>query len=343
MNKSNIKHFLMKRLVVFLLFLVGVSYVPYLVCSRQSDEWYAGDITLQRSLANGVEKWIEKDLALGDFHTGSAQFNGEWLFGTYMMAAMGFGQSALEHPSLRETNLPLMEQCIDEILSEDVRVFDCLMWGNDPIETLDSNKEHHAAYLGYFNLVLSLHRLLDTNSKYAELNDQITAVLIKRIESSRFGLLQSYPNELYSVDNCAVIGSIGLHGKATGEDYTLFVSTWLDNFRRRCVDPNTGLLIQALDCNSCEASDLPRGSGTALGLYMLAYADHNFTTELYRAMRTHLTHNIFGFGGVREYTEGTKGKYGDIDSGPVVFGFGLSATGFLISGARLFILGCCKV
>ena len=183
-------------------------------------------------------------------------------------------------------------------------------------------------------MVLSLHRLLDTNSKYAELNDKITAVLIKRIEASSFGLLQSYPGEVYSVDNCAVIGSIGLHGKATGKDYTLLVSTWIDNFRKRCVD-RTGLLFQALDCNSCEAIDLPRGSGTALGLYMISFADQNFAATLYSAMRSQLTRNIFGFGGVREYIAGTTGKYGDIDSGPVVFGFGLSATGFAISGARL--------
>jgi len=68
---------------------------------------------------------------------------------------------------------------------------------------------------------------------------------------------------------------------------------------------------------------------------MISFADQDFAATLYSAMHSQLTRNIFGFGGVREYIAGTKGGDGDIDSGPVVFGFGLSATGFLISGARL--------
>lgn len=44
---------------------------------------------------------------------------------------------------------------------------------------------------------------------------------------------------------------------------------------------------------------------------------------------------VFGFGAIREYPQGIEGN-GDIDSGPVLFGFGFSATGFGIAAARVF-------
>ena len=48
------------------------------------------------------------------------------------------------------------------------------------LETLD--QEHaHAAYLGYFNLVLSLNRLLDPDTEFVDLNDRITAALARRV------------------------------------------------------------------------------------------------------------------------------------------------------------------
>ena len=42
---------------------------------------------------------------------------------------------------------------------------------------------------------------------------------------------------------------------------------------------------------------------------------------------------LTGFGGVREYARGHEGG-GDIDSGPVLFGVSVSATGFALAGAR---------
>jgi hypothetical protein len=199
-----------------------------------------------------------------------------------------------------------------------------------------SKDDHHAAFLGYFNLALSLHRVLVKESKYSALNDKITAALIKRINAARFGMLQSYPGEMYAVDNCAVVGSIALHSRALGISNEFSVADWLDNFKMICVDPKSGLLIQATDYRNGEGCDLPRGSGTTLGIYLISYADYDFARELYAAAQKHLAKKIFGFGGVREYLEGAAGGTGDIDSGPVVFGYGLSATGFMIGGARLF-------
>ena len=341
---------LTRTILSFVLFAAGVCYVPYLWCARQADEWYRGDEGVQQELAAGVADWVEKGLTRGSFNTGSSQFNGEWLFGTYLMAGLGFGQMALEHPERRPRNLALMGRCIERLLSPEVRAFDAETWRSDPLETLEGEPAH-AAYLGYLNLLLSLHRLLDPGSAYAGLNDRITAALLRRIEQSPIQLIESYPGEVYPVDNCAAIGSIGLHARATGADRRAFLEKWSAFCRQRYVDPKTGLLYQCVWPAATAVSarggrmrglpppgspaDAPRGSGTALGLYFLSFADRGLSAELYRGVRSHLARSVCGFGGVREYPAGYRGERGDIDSGPVVCGFGLSATGFLIGGARM--------
>lgn len=317
------------------LFLLAVWRLPYWCCSRPADRWYDGDAQLQTALASGVERWVTNDLSRGQFSTGSSQFNGEWLFGTYLMAGLGFGQTALEHPELKARNVKLMEQCITLILSDGVRQFDTESWGNDAITTLDDPAAHHAAYLGYLNLLLGFHRQLAPDSPFASLNDRITDALHRRVTQSPIRLLQTYPGEVYPVDNCAVMGSIGLHAKVTDTDRGAFLKEWIAFCRQHYVDRETGLLIQCVDSRTGAPADDPRGSGTFLGLYFLSFADPAFAGELYRAGRRNLSARVLGFGGAREYPRNVAGGMGDIDSGPVIAGLGLSSTGFMIAGSRM--------
>ena len=80
---------------------------------------------------------------------------------------------------------------------------------------------------------------------------------------------------------------------------------------------------------------MPRGSGTAFSLVAIHYADPKLASILYQGIKKSLASSLLGFGVVREYPHGIHGK-GDIDSGPIILGYGLSATGFTISGARMF-------
>jgi len=310
-------------------FLLPLWFVPHRWCERDSAAWFRGDEQFQSQLARGVERLVTNPLSRAHFKTGSAQFNGEWLFGTCLMAGFGFGQTASEHPQWRARYLPLMEFCIERILSADVRAFDREMWRNDPLDTLDRDTgQDHAAYLGYFNLLLSLHRQLNPNSKYAALNDCITSALVRRLERSPTLLLQSYPAETYPVDNAAVIASVA-------PQHRPLVEKWIARCRKNYLDPKTGLLIQAVEPHSGAPADSPRGSGTALAAYFLSFADPAFSRDLYQAARKHLADTFLGFGVVREYPHHCPEGCGDIDSGPLILGYSISATGFLIGGSRI--------
>lgn len=282
-----------------------------------------------------MEQWIAKDLRRENYSTGDNQFNGEWLFGTYLMAGLGYGQMILDHPEWRARYLPLMEICVEKILTSEIRAFDHESWNEDPIESLNGDSDH-AAYLGYFNLLLSLHRQIEPYSKYAVLNEEITQALVRRIKKSPTLLLYTYPNEMYPVDNCAVAASIGLYDRVTGSDHRALLSEWSRKLRDRYTDPKSGLLFQAVNGNDGTPIDAPRGSGTCLGAYFLSFSDPALARELYLSAKKQLFVKCLGFGVMREYAFSSAQGRGDIDSGPLIFGIGVSPTGFSISSAKMF-------
>ncbi|HCE42184.1 MAG TPA: hypothetical protein DET40_01380 [Lentisphaeria bacterium] len=332
-NKITAKS-LLRLAILSVIFFLGVYFIPHNWCAREAGTVFRNDGGIQGKMARQAEKMLSDDLGRNNFKTGSDLFNGEWLFGTYMMSGMGFGQMALMHPDRADEYLPHMEECIRKIQDPYVREFDKKSWGDDPIESLDRGSEH-AAFLGYYNLLLSFHRLLDNGSEFSKLNDRITEVLAARLDKSPFLLLQSYPSEWYPVDNCAVFASIGLYDRATGSDHSRLLNLCMTKLRNEYTDPRSGLLYQSIDGNNGKMLDAPRGSGTCLGLYFLSFSEPSISRSLYVSAKRELQGGLLGFGGMKEYPASEKGGFGDIDSGPVIFGYGVSPTGFMIAGTRI--------
>ncbi len=333
---SGIRHFLLRLVVATLLAVVTTATVPHRIASREAPAWYSGDRELEERLAQSVRSATQKTLVSHPFATGSAHFDSEWLFGTYMMAAMGFGQMALEHPELAPGAGEDMDRCIEGMLGERARSYDRSKWGEDPIASLGGG-HGHVAYLGYMNLALGLRRLLDRDNRWSSLNDEITGALERRILATE-GFLETFPGETYPVDNASAVGSLGLHGRATGASHRRAIDAWLLRMRVHALD-REGLLVQATTPRGAPR-DAGRGSGTFLASYFLSYADRGASAALYDAGRHSLYRTLLGFGAMREYGgeqgggDPGKSSKGDIDSGPVVLGLGVSSSGFSLGPSR---------
>jgi hypothetical protein len=326
-----------RALVALLAFVLGFATVPHRVCEREADRWFDGDPTKIDALAAGLARWTEGDLAASSFATGSSRFDGEWLFATYMMAAMGFGQVALDRPDTREMNLARMERCLDAMLEPRVRVFEERAWGLDALSSVNAapgspEDRGHVAYLGYSALALSLHRVLRPSSRFTEQEEAIVAALARRIEGSPSGFVETYPGEVYPVDNAAALAALAVHARATKQPPHAALLRGLDALRAKAVDPTTGLLIQKVTLDATPR-DTARGSGTALAAYLLSFADEPTSSALFQALERHQFRTVLGFGGMMEYPPGLPARQ-DIDSGPVVLGFGVSASGFAIGASR---------
>lgn len=319
---------------------LGLAMVVSLVfvrlwCGRNAEEVWKGDVVHQRAMAAGVEKWIKADLKTDGFATGTELYDGEWLFGSLVMSGLGLVQSAWEHPELRENNIAAVRLAVDKLLSLETRAFDAREWGEDAIDSLAEGKGDHAAYLGYYNLLLACQQLIDPDAPTAELHERISQALMRRLEASSVWLLQTYPHQCYPVDNAPVIASLALRDRIRSGVISDPVKRWLEAYRRRWIEPTTGLLYQAVSSRNGMPIDFPRGSGTFLASYFLSFADAELSEKLYLAGVKELASTTFGFTALREYPRGIDGR-GDIDSGPLFNGLSISATGFSLAGCRQF-------
>lgn len=282
--------------------------------------------------AAGVARWIDQDLQPSDLGTGSAHFDGEWWFATHSFAAIGHLHAAAAHPDHQAKHLAAAEAALAPLLTCDAWRFESAKWGGEcALAALGGTHDH--AVLGYLNLPLSLHRLLRPDSDLAPLNDRISSHLEARLAANRNdgGLLETYPSIGWPADTAQAVASVALWNRAHGRPSPV-TDAWSDQARRALVDPATGLLIQEASDGIAHRGD-PRGSGTTLAIWALAYSDPAFARELWDAVRRELYTEALGFAAIREVPGGAAPKV-DIDSGPVVLGQSVSATGFGIGAAR---------
>ena len=324
----------MRRLVLALVFGACLRLVPPLWCGRSAGDWWEGKGDAPAALGRSVRYWVHQPLASDQFQTGADLFDGEWLFGTYQMAIVGLAQLAEARPDLRTECLRAMELAEDRILTAPVWRFDEAAWKEAPLAALDG-PNGHAGYLGYFNVSLSRHRQLDPNFKHRALNDRISESLARNLMASPIALIETYPAQCFPVDNCAVAVSLTLHDQADRtQHFAPAYRRWLAELQRRYTDPRTGLLIQAVSARTGAPVDGPRGSGTLLGSFFLGLAGEPFARDLYLAARRELWRPAMGFGAAGEYPAHVRGETGDIDSGPLILGRSISASGFLLGCAR---------
>lgn len=305
--------------------------VPRCVAGHPAGGLWEGDLASQDGAAREVAAYVSSGVAASAFHTGSPRFDGEWAFGTFTMAALGLGQVALSHPERRDAHAEVMERCAEELVSRSTNAFGTEAWGDFGFDGLPGGRGH--GYLGYSNLALSMIRLVHPETGRAKLNDDLTEALARRLAAAPHALFETYPGEAYPADMAMVAGSIALHDCATGAPERPWFPAWREAFSR-WIDPASGLLHQAGAWDTGKPAGPPRSSGTALAAFALSFVDRALARRLFEGLRRAQA-GLLGFGAIREYAPGHEDA-GDIDSGPVVLGVSVSATGFTLSSARLF-------
>lgn len=338
--------------------LARAAWLPSALLQHDAARWLAPTQDPQQALARSVNRNLSR-VDRASFSTGSALFDGEWTFGTSVMAAIGNAQLGLSQPTQIVAARQAADAAIQNSLLPATRAFDAERWGADPLD--DPNLGHaHLAYLGYLNLALSLRSALGASSPDA-LGERITARMLDQLEATDDLLLETYPGEYYPVDNAMAIASIALRNQTRGLQETALaepsarsdhatrrdareramVRRWVARCRSDYVDPKSGLLLQSVPGGraagaNAAAGALPRGSGTALAAFALNYVDSGLSAELQAAAARELLRPVLGFGVLQEFPDyiAARHRRGDIDSGPLIAGYSISASGFML-GASL--------
>jgi hypothetical protein len=318
-----------------LLFVVFAGTIPGLYCRQDGKRYYRGDPRISLITMNGAVRQAAMLHGRERFNTGSDRFNGEWQFGTMTMTAIGAAQVWQEHPSLRKDAEGTLGFATGKVIARDTRDHDTQGWGVDAIDDSENVTRGHLAYFGYAGVSLGLERFISNTN--AGLHDLLADALARRFRASATGMLETYPDETYPVDNVAAIAALALHARfRQGPEHTMY----RDIFARfaealtKTTAPS-GLIYQAVDSHSLKSKDSARASGTALAAYMLSFVDRQVARKYYDVLCQKQMRKVFGFGAMREYGKGDDGK-GDIDSGPILRGLSVAGTGFTIASARTF-------
>jgi len=320
------------RLVALAAALLASRLVAPWWCGRDASRWMDGDRALADSLAAECVAFEARDDA-ARAAPARDRFSGEWALVTHQMIALGLAQIALAHPEERVRLAPEVTRAALKSFRPEMRDFGTRAWrGEDAMASLAGPHGH--AYLAYSALALGMARLLDPAfpRPVARQHDALIAAYERRLLASPTGLIETYPGEAYPTDTAAVAAAIAVHGRATGADHARVLARWEALVEARQIDRASGLVFQRMGALDGRPHDAPRGSGTALAAYFAGFADRAVARDLADGLWRHES-SFWGFGAIREYGEGYSGA-GDVDSGPVLLGVSVSATGFALAPAR---------
>lgn len=321
------------RTLLFLASLViSIGIFPRWIAGCQANGLFSGDIDAQAPLARHISQEIMAHKGGVFYKSGEERFDGQSAVAIYQMALLGLGQTILEHPEKRDEYLPAMEKAADQLVDPNTLKYAARVYGAHASVRIGPGGGH--AYVGYINMGLGMLRLIKKDTIHAALHDRISADLRRELFASPTGMIETYPGESWPPDVAVVVGSIGLHARATGLDIRADLNTWAERFEKCALHPPSGYLYQRVKTGSCKPVDAPRGSGTAIGSYAIGFAHENLARKLYDALARHGYITVAGFGGILEYAPGFSGK-GDGNAGPIILGASVGASGFGLGAARM--------
>ena len=195
--------------------------------------------------------------------------------------------------------------------------------------------EYGAFYQGWSNFLLS--QKLGVEPKDARNPDEVALYLatcdsIAMAVSKRTYPL-SYGGGSWPADVMVCMASLAKHDDLFEQRYQSVIHEWLSQVRTRL--DSSGLIPHRVMPGTGRPVEEARGSSQSLMLIFLNEIDLDFAYAQYEKFSAHFIDTTFGLTGIREYPRGQTG-FGDIDSGPVVLGYGAASTIVGMSSLRLF-------
>jgi hypothetical protein len=202
-------------------------------------------------------------------------------------------------------------------------------WGEDYL-----HRENVFYRMLVINGCTSYQKLLGDDKYQALLTDQVET-LSKDLDDSPYGLLDDYPRQCYPTDIIAAVAAIKRADGVLGTDHSGFIKRSIRAFRGELVD-STGLPPYEADAANGLIGNV-RGCSSQ---WMTVWAPGLWPEDAklwYKNFEEHFWQQHFTAVGFREFPKEDK-KYNwhiDVDSGPVLAGFGASASAFGIGAARV--------
>lgn len=265
-----------------------------------------------------------------------AQFQGEWALYSCSMFTAALVNISHRYPDTKTENIGYVGELIDIVLSSELRRYDAMRWGEDPLETLDGDMSH-VSYLSHLAWMICNYKALSKDDRYDELLSKLCATMNRRIVESEALNIPTYPGELiYVPDMLVAIVALDCYADMYGGKYRSTVQRWLTMAQRRWHDEATGLLVSMLHDDGSQVEGVPvKGSYAALNCYYLSLIDEVYACEQYAKVKSQYWRGGL-IPGLKEYRNRPLFIGPDIDAGIIFFGLSPSGTAFFAGPAACF-------
>lgn len=143
------------------------------------------------------------------------------------------------------------------------------------------------------------------------------------LNESKTPYLETYPDECWPADVTLCLASLAVHDRIFDKKYDAIKTEWVEKVKLK-LDKN-GLIPHAVDAVDGKVLIEARGSSQSLILSFLPEIDSVFSNQQFSVFKKLFVESRLGLNAIREYPKGTN-DYGDIDSGPVIWGIGTAST-----------------
>ena len=183
---------------------------------------------------------------------------------------------------------------------------------------------------------LTSYTRLTGDQQYLPLLRDQTESLSSALDASATGLLDDYPGQCYPGDVLTAIAMIQKADKILGTDHTPFVSRAIRGFQAGALDSH-GLVPYAAYAPSGEPLGPARGCGNSYVSLFAPLIWPEPARKWYDQYAKFYWQETWACAGFREFPNDLSGNgwYFDVDSGPVLGGFGCAASAFGLGAARV--------
>ena len=187
-----------------------------------------------------------------------------------------------------------------------------------------------ATFLGQLNLALSIYLLRYENDEFKRLNDHLSELLLKAFEEENYAQIKSYPYEVWSFDSIPALLSIKLNKSIDQQRKGRAIKKHLEWLRAVASEKKTTLPYSIFKKGKLVA---PRGCDLSFRLPLIYFLDEGYAKDSYEAYKKFFWKSGV-LSGFKEYEDETIPE--DIDSGPIIFGVGATATALAYPCFELF-------
>ena len=267
--------------------------------------------------------------------------NPEWDFMSRTYTVLALANLARQSPSRETHYVDAIDRIIDDTLqSEKSRGMHYFLMAYAKRAPFKHQPGRSLFIDGEIALMLGARRLVKDSPEFKEQMKARVETIYNQMKDSPLLSAESYPDECWMFCNAIAIAALHLSDHLDKTLYEPFIRSWLKMVKTRLIDKKSGLLVSSYKLDGTPL-DGPEGSSLWMVLHCLKLVDRGFAAAQYALAKKALIRNVMGYGYAREWPESREGASDvqeDIDSGPIVPGFGASpgASGLAILGAATF-------